>query len=120
MQQRKVEQDDAVVALARIEALLRAANRVTLQESFPDSWNSGRRRKILQFCAQPRTQQEIREHVGTIAGYGMGEYLGEGIQLGILACFGAGKATKYVAALMLRSASGKRGRKKRAKSNRSA
>lgn len=94
-----VELEPVLAALARLEAVLRAANRNELEESFPKEWAKGRRRKILEFCAQPRTRQQIREYIGKIAGYEVKQYLDEGVRYGVLACYGAESSIRYVTAL---------------------
>jgi hypothetical protein len=91
---------DAMMAgLARIEAVLRAAHSDALEAGFPVSWVDGRRRKILEFCLEPRTQQQIREHIGSIAGYEVKQYLDEGLRCGVLASFGTGSCERYLTVL---------------------
>lgn len=87
------------VALARIEAVLRAANREILEKAFPKQWGDGRRLAILEFCTEPKTPKEIREHIGSIAGYEIKDYLNEGLQSGVLACYETSDGTKYLTVL---------------------
>jgi len=88
-----------LVAIARLEAVLRAAYREALQAACPDAWAKGRRVKILEFCVEPRTQQQIRDHVGSIAGSEVKEYLEEGRRCGVLASFGTGSSERYLTVL---------------------
>jgi hypothetical protein len=88
-----------LAALARIEALLRAVHRDHLESGFPPVWAKGRRRKILDYCSQPRGQQAIRDHVRSIAGDEVKQYLDEALRIGLLAAYGEGEATRYVAVL---------------------
>jgi len=93
-------QEDLLAALARVEAILRAVNRGSLEEAFPKEWMKGRKRKILDFCTEPRTQQEIRDHVGSIAGYEVRDYLAEGLRYGVLASYRSGVCLRYVTVLL--------------------
>ena len=89
-----------LAAVARIEALIRAAHRDQLESCFPAAWTKGRRRRILDYCSRPRGQQAIRNHVGSIAGYEVKDYLDEALQLGLVAAYGEGEATLYVTVLL--------------------
>lgn len=76
---------ELAAGIARVEALLRVALRRQLANAIPGSWLKGRKQKILELCSAPRTRQEIREHLGGIAGYEMRQFLDEAVSLGLLA-----------------------------------
>lgn len=78
-------QHELLAGVARVEALLRVALRSRLQKAVPPEWLKGRKQEILGFCVQPRTRAEIREHIGSIAGYEIRDFLAEAVQLGLLA-----------------------------------
>jgi chromosome segregation and condensation protein ScpB len=86
-------------ALARIETILRFANQRAVEEVLPKEWTKGRRRRILEFCAEPRTQQEIRDHIRGIAGYEVKQYLAEAVERGIVRQSGTGRGATYVTLL---------------------
>ena len=93
---------ELAAGIARVEALLRVALRRQLANATPESWSKGRRRKILQFCCAPRTQQEIRTHIGSIAGYEIREYLDDGVGRGVLARYAIDTEERFEAVLLPR------------------
>jgi len=95
----QVTDEGILVGLARLEAILRAVHREALESTFPAAWAGGRKRKILRFCAEPRTQQEIRSHIGSIAGSEVKQYLEEGLRYGVMASAGTGRSQRYFAVL---------------------
>lgn len=107
--------EDAAVsvacALARMEALLRALHQSQLREAIPKQWCQGRRRLILDYCEEPRTQQEIRDHVRSIAGYEMNDYLDDALQVGVLAGYTVGATKYYVSVLSAPDEGPRKGRR---------
>jgi len=108
---------ELAASTARVEALLRVALRRQIANAVPPPWLKGRKRKILDFCRRPHTQQEIRAHVGSIAGYEMRNHLDEGIGLGLLARYTVADGERFETVVSLQAQKRRTSQSTRSKAN---